>query len=102
MPPSLLLHSRCVVTKEQVSCDLKGEAAILHVKKGVYYSLDPVGARVWALLQQPRTVSEVRDALVREYDVSPQRCEHDLFVLLRELAAEGLIEVQGEDHVPAA
>jgi len=85
-----------------VSCDLKGEAAILHVKKGVYYSLDPVGARVWALLQQLRLVSEVRDVLLREYDVSPQRCEHDLLVLLRQLVAEGLVEVHEEDDVSAA
>ena len=30
--------------KDQVSCDLGGEAALLHMNKGIYYGLDPVGA----------------------------------------------------------
>jgi hypothetical protein len=102
MPPPLSLHSRCVATKEQVSCDLKGEAAILHIEKGVYYSLDPIGARVWSLLQQPRRIADIRDALVQEYDVSPSRCERDLLMLLQQLAAEGLVQVQGKDDDPTA
>ena len=43
-----------VATKDQVSCDLAGEAAILNIKSGVYYGLDPVGARIWNLMQEPR------------------------------------------------
>jgi len=47
-------ESRLVVSKDQVSCDLAGEAAILNLKNGVYYGLDPVGARIWNLIQEPR------------------------------------------------
>ncbi|MGH9865973.1 MAG: PqqD family protein, partial [Candidatus Acidiferrales bacterium] len=43
-----------VATKQQVSCELGEEAAILNMKNSVYYGLDPVGARIWRLLQQPR------------------------------------------------
>ncbi len=82
------------VSKEQVSCDLDGEAAILNLKNGVYYSLDSVGARIWQLLQQPRTVDQIRTMVLEEYDVEPQRCERDLQELLQKLASEGLIEVK--------
>jgi hypothetical protein len=82
------------VSKEQVSCDLDGEAAILNLKNGVYYSLDSVGARIWQLLQQPRTLDQIRTVVLEEYDVEPQRCERDLQELLRKLASEGLIEVK--------
>jgi hypothetical protein len=82
--------------EEQVSCDLDGESVILDLKNGVYYGLDAVGARIWDLIQEPRAVHEVRDALVQQYDVEPERCERDVLVLLEELAAEGLIEVRGE------
>ena len=47
-------RSVVVATKDQVSCDLAGEAAILNIKSGVYYGLDPVGARIWTLMQEPR------------------------------------------------
>jgi hypothetical protein len=83
-----------VAAKDQVSCDLAGEAAILNIKNGVYYGLDPVGARIWDLMQQPRAVGEIQSAIVGEYDVEPERCSHDLLGLLEKLLSEGLIEVK--------
>ena len=86
--------STVVAPKDQVSSDLGGEVAILDLKAGVYYGLDAVGARIWSLIQEPRTVNEIRDILLEEYDVEPERCERDLLVLLRRLADEGLVEVR--------
>jgi hypothetical protein len=88
-----------VAAQDQVSCDLDGEAAILNLASGVYYGLDATGARVWNLVQTPRTVNEIRDALLKEYDVEAERCERDLLALLGDLAAAGLIEVR--DAPPA-
>ena len=86
--------STVVAAKDQVSSDLGGEVAILDLKAGVYYGLDAVGARIWSLIQEPRTVNEIRDILLEEYEVEPERCERDLLALLRRLAAEGLIETK--------
>jgi coenzyme PQQ synthesis protein D (PqqD) len=83
-----------VASKEQVSCDLDGEAAILNLKDGVYYGLDEVGAAVWKLVQVPRTVGEVRNALMDEYEVDQAQCEQDLLTLLSELAAVRLVEIR--------
>jgi hypothetical protein len=86
--------STVVAAKDQVSSDLGGEVAILDLKAGVYYGLDAVGARIWSLIQEPRTVNEIRDILLEEYEVEPERCERDLLVLLQRLADERLIEVE--------
>jgi hypothetical protein len=96
MSMSLNICDRSVVVaaKDQVSCDLAGEAAILNIKSGVYYGLDPVGARIWNLMQEPRAVAEIQDTIVGEYDVEPERCARDLVGLLEKLLAEGLIEVK--------
>lgn len=83
-----------VVAKDQVSCDLAGEAAILNIKSGVYYGLDPVGARIWNLMQEPRAVADIQSAITDEYDVEPGRAAQDLVGLLEKLLAEGLIEVK--------
>ena len=89
-------HSIVMVTKDQVSADLSGEAAILNLKTGTYYGLDAVGARIWSLIQEPRRVDEIKGVLVQEYDVEPERCEEDLLSLLEELLSHGLIEVKDE------
>ncbi len=87
-------RSIVVAAKDQVSSDLGGETAILDLKAGMYYGLDDVGARVWDLIQEPRDVGDIRDILLEEYDVAPERCERDLLALLQRLADEGLIEVR--------
>ncbi len=86
------------VSKDQISCDLGGEAAILQLASGVYFGLDAVGASVWQLIQQPKTVGEILAALLQDYDVEAARCEADLHSLLREMVAAGLIQIT---HDPA-
>lgn len=93
MKKVLAMSSSVVVTKDQVSSDLGGEVAILHLEAGTYYGLDAVGARVWSLIQEPRTLREIHEVLVSEYEVEPARCERDLIALLHGLANEGLVEV---------
>lgn len=94
MKDAILSSSTVVAAKDQVSSDLGEEVAILDLKIGKYYGLDAVGARIWDLIQEPRTVGEVRDVLINEYEVEPDRCERDLVALLQRLADEGLIEVR--------
>jgi hypothetical protein len=88
------LQSTVRVVKDQVSCNLGGEAVILSLKNGVYYSLNPVGVRIWNLICEPIVVLKIRDTLMSEYEVEPGRCEDELLALLQDLANEGLIEVE--------
>ena len=93
MNANITSRSIVVVAKDQLSCSLGGEAAILSMKEGVYYGLDPVGAEVWNLIQTPQSVADLREAVVRGYDVLPELCERDLIALLESLLSKGLIEV---------
>ena len=86
--------SMVVVSQDQVSCDLSGESAILNLKAGVYYGLNEVGTSVWKLIQEPKRVSEIREAILEEYEVEPDRCEADIMTLLQDLLDNGLIEVR--------
>lgn len=92
----LSIDSAIAVSTEQIWSDLVGEAVILDLKSGVYYGLDSVGAQIWKLLQESKTVSEIRDLLLAEYDVVTDRCETDLLLFLSDLRAKGLIEMRNE------
>jgi hypothetical protein len=94
MQEPLSLQSVVVAASEQVSCLLGEESAILNLKNTNYYGLDSVGTMVWNLLRQPRSIFEIRDALLVEYEVEADRCERDLLDLLAKMREEGLIEVQ--------
>ena len=84
-----------VASSEQVSCAVGEESVILGLQNSVYYGVNPVGASIWKLLQRQRSVAELRDAVLEEYDVEKEPCERDLLDLLEKMQAEGLIEVVG-------
>lgn len=84
-----------VASKEQVSASLQGEVVVLNMARGTYHGLNGVGARVWELIKDPRTVQEVCSALVAEYDVDAAQCQADLLALFKDLAVRGLIEIKG-------
>jgi hypothetical protein len=90
----LSLQTTVMVTSQQVSCPLGDESAILNMKNSVYYGVNPVGATVWNLLKEAKTVGQIRDAILNEYEVDALRCEKDLFALLEDMRSEGLIEVR--------
>ena len=96
-----IVSERTIVTASSnlVSTELGGETVILHLGDGIYYGLDAVGTRIWDLIQEPKSVAQVRDALLEEYDVDPDRCLSDLIALLQDLTNRNLIEVR--DEAPA-
>lgn len=94
MPSAITLDSSVQASTEQVSCEVTPDVVILNLKNGEYYGMNEVGARIWRLLQEPRTVAEIRDHVVEAYpDVTPEQCTLDLLSLLEDLAASSLIEV---------
>ena len=94
MTPALQISRTTVIVASEraISSALAGEAAIIDFQSGSYYGLDEVGATIWKLIAEPRTVSEICDAVVAEYEVDPEVCERDVLALLGKLAASGLIE----------
>jgi hypothetical protein len=86
-------NAAVVVTADQLSTRLGEEIVILGLRDSVYYGLSDVGARIWDLIQTPRTVDEILNALVAEYEVTAADAASDLDRLLRELETQGLVAI---------
>lgn len=82
------------VSHDQVSSDfLDGETVILNLKDGVYYGLNAVGSRIWQLIQEKKSVGEIIETLLDEYDVDPEQCEREVLALLESLSSKGLVNI---------
>ena len=93
---SVAIDSIVVVVEEQVSTEMDGEAVILNLDSGTYFSLNSVGARIWELIQSACPVYEIRDTIVDEYAVEPEIAERDVLALLGSLAEHELICIQDQ------
>ena len=86
-------NTQVKASNDQVSCELAEETAILDMKTGIYYGLDPVGARIWELIQQPTAVSDVVAQILDEYDAEEEQVTQDVILLLSQLQERELIEI---------
>lgn len=68
------------------------ETVLLDLASGIYFGLDPVGSRIWSLIESPRPISEIRDELLKEYEVDETTCENEVLRFLNQAAERGLID----------
>lgn len=82
---------------ELIETEVDGELVALHIDNGTCYGFNGTATRIWALIEQPKRLSDLKTELMREFDVDPEVCERQLGELLRELEADGLVELAQAD-----
>ena len=92
-----LSESTVVVMADHLtSVQVDGERVLLDLEEGIYYGLNPVGARIWEEIQEPTSVEKITAAITAEYDVGSEKCLEDVISLLQDLEENGLIEIEKE------
>jgi Coenzyme PQQ synthesis protein D (PqqD) len=81
------------IRKDVVFRDLEGELILLNLATGVYFGLDPVGTRIWALIDNGRTADEIVGVITAEYEVDADACRADLARFLAALRDNDLVEL---------
>jgi len=70
---------------------IDGEAVILDLKKGHYYSLVRAGADIWNLALEGRNQLKIAQEITRRYDASPETIQKSVIEIIASLEKEGLI-----------
>ena len=73
---------------------VQDELMMLNVEQGAYYSLDPIAAEIWNMLESPLSVNEIVENLLKRYDVSQEQCETDVLAFLGEMHGNGMILIK--------
>jgi coenzyme PQQ synthesis protein D (PqqD) len=77
--------------EEVASKVIDGEAIIINLANGIYYSMDKVGAFVWEQLQAGQSLEGMIEAVASRYDVSREQAETHVRELIQELIQENLV-----------
>jgi hypothetical protein len=88
---SLGAEARVVRSEEPLTALVDGETVMFSPGQGAYFGLDPVGTRVWELLEQPRSIDDVCAALRSEFDVDAETCRADVEALIERLREAELV-----------
>ena len=87
------LTDKATIPAQVMARQVGAETVILDLASGTYFGLDPVGARVWQLLGEGKTLAEICDTLLDEYEVSREALERDVLDLADTLLAQKLIGI---------
>lgn len=82
-----------VRTNKALVSTIEDELVMFDVNAGQYYGLNNVATAVWNHLETEKTVEELCQALIGEFDITLDDCRNELLTFLPELEEKGLIEV---------
>lgn len=74
-----------------VTAPVNNELMMLNVEQGAYYSLDPIAAEIWELIETPSLVQDIITTLQARYAVSLKECQADVLSFLEQLHENGMI-----------
>ena len=87
-------------TRNAVSRNVAGETLVVPIRGKVgelasIYSFNDVGSLIWGLLETPKHLSELTEAVVQTFSVRMERAAEDVAQFLNEMLAVGLVETAG-------
>lgn len=88
---TITLDATVVRSSDIMSSPVDDELVMIDMERGLYYSLDRVGADIWSRLATPQTVTALCTHLLQRYEVDRATCEADVLAVLNEMAANGLL-----------
>lgn len=93
MSPDGPLRADTVVTRndEPVAVELDRSVVMMSVDQGMYFGLEGTGPRIWSLLEQPRSVAQLCEDLMREFAVDAEVCRREVCAFLEELRRAQLV-----------
>ena len=77
-----------------LSSKIDDEIVMMSIDHGKYYGLDSIGSRIWELLDQTRTLTEIIEILTKEFDVSKEQCSQDCYSFINDLIKKKIIFVR--------
>ena len=84
-------HTRFRPNTEEVAAKvMDGEAILINLSNGVYYSMDNVGGVIWELVEGQHNLEEMIAAIRARYEVSAEQAQADVERLVGELLEENL------------
>ena len=80
---------------------IDGEAVIVLPQSGQVNVLNEVGSRIWELIDGTRSVGEITEAIVAEYDVTAEQAERDVNEFIQELVESKMLVLSDEKAAAA-
>ncbi len=73
--------------------DLGDQVVMMDIEAGAYFGLNAVGARIWAMAEQPIALAAIVDRLLEDFDVARGECAEAVERFTTDLVDAGILQV---------
>ncbi|MBN1187693.1 MAG: lasso peptide biosynthesis PqqD family chaperone [Bacteroidales bacterium] len=87
----LSLQSIIKRNPEMISSDMDGETVMMSMENGEYYGLDPIGSRIWAIIENETKIEDLIIQLLDEFEVEREQCEEETLSFINDLSGKNLL-----------
>ncbi|EDT16775.1 lasso peptide biosynthesis PqqD family chaperone [Clostridium perfringens] len=92
MASKLISLDSIVSQKEDVDVtELNKEKIMMDLDKGKYFMLNETGSAIWDTINEPKSVSEIIESIIKEYDIDRETCESKVLEYLEKLRHEEIV-----------
>lgn len=85
------LDTTIVRNTDLMAVPMDGDLVMMSISQGTYYGINPVGGRIWSLLEQPASVASLCNTIVSEFEVSKEQCQQDVLQFVEQLLKAGVV-----------
>jgi hypothetical protein len=86
-----------IKNEQLIDGSLDDNQVMMHIEKGKYFGLNPVGKRIWEILDQPKSLQEIIAKLMIEFKVSEEQCTQDVKIFIDRMVKFDLIAAKEFD-----
>lgn len=76
-----------------VAADTMDEAILIDIDSGYFFQLNKSAARIWSLVEQPKSFSDLCAALQKMFKAAPETCRSDVAEFVTDMQDRGLLTV---------
>jgi len=95
----MLTFQSCLRPNEQevAAKVMDGEAIMINLSNGIYYSMNNVGGLIWEMIEGRQSLEKIVKGVVLRYDGSAEQVRADVERVVAELVQENLVKVSDEE-----
>ncbi len=75
---------------------IEGEAILLTPHNSMIHTFNPIGTVIWSLLDREKTISELVNALIEEYEATHKEAEQDVLKFIEQLYQRKMVLINDE------
>ncbi len=74
-----------VRNQNTIASKLDDELVMTDLELDKHFSMNPVASRIWEIIETPKSIDEICDKIMEEFEIDQSICENDVNCFIKEL-----------------